>query len=243
MPYIRERCEAGGTVEIRKYYAPRFGVKGEKRMKRSKPSEETVRKANLRRAEKELRLLMNTNFDKSSWSITLTFKIQPTLEHLKESVTKYVRKLRDIAKRKKATLKYIYVYGIGKKRRHAHMIVSGLPADVIADAWTEGHMSQTKIYTENLRELASYFIKNAENSREIMKKEGIKPGRRWNASRNLEKPKIKKEIIKANVFKTDINVPKGYYIDKDTVFEGISDFTGLPFFEYTLIKMEEARCG
>lgn len=76
-----------------------------------------------------------------------------------------------------------------------------------------------------------------------MKKEGIKPGRRWNASRNLDKPKIEKRIIKANTFKTDINVPKGYYIDKDTIFEGISDFTGLPFFEYTLIKMEEARCG
>jgi hypothetical protein len=75
-----------------------------------------------------------------------------------------------------------------------------------------------------------------------MEKKGLRPGRRWNASRNLKKPKATKKIIQANEYKPEAAARKGYYVDKESVFEGLSAFTGLAFFEYTLIK-EGARCG
>lgn len=236
---------AGNTIEIRKYFSPRIGVKGEIRMKRVKPTPESVRKANYRKAERELRQLMNTNFDKRSWSLTLTFSRSPSLEELQKEIARYTRKLRSIARKKNTEVKYIYVLGIGKKARHAHMIVSGLTAEELSDAWTAGHVRQTKIYSENLRELASYFMKNAENSRKRLIEEGLKPGRRYNGSRNLKKPKVTYRIIKANVFKTDINIrePEGYYLEKDSVYKGISGFTGLPVFEYTFLRLEGEECG
>jgi hypothetical protein len=58
----------------------------------------------------------------------------------------------------------------------------------------------------------------------------------------LKKPKATKKIIQANEYKPEAAARKGYYIDKESVFEGLSAFTGLGFFEYTLIK-EGARCG
>ncbi len=246
MPYIKETCIAGNTIEVRKYYSPRYGVKGEKRKKRLKPTEESVKRANVRKAETDLRRLMNHNFDKKAWSVTLTFRRQPSLEELQKAVARFTRKLRTIAKRnqekntkkEQSEMKYIYVLGIGPRRRHAHMLITGLTAEEISDAWEEGHMSHQRVYSDNLRDLASYYIKNAEESRKHLIEAGLSPGRRWNGSRNLIKPEPQKEVIKANSYKTDIRCPKGYYIDKDTIYEGVSSFTGLEFFEYTLIRME-----
>lgn len=244
MPYIRERCVAGNTIEIRKYFSPRIGVKGEIRMKRVKPTPESVKKANIRKAERELRQLMNANFDKRSWSLTLTFSQAPSLEELQKEVARYTRRLRSIAKKKKTEVKYIYVFGIGKKAKHIHMIVSGLTAEELSEAWTAGHVNQTKIYSENLRDLANYFMKNAENSRKRLIEAGLKPGRRYNGSRNLKKPKVTHRVIKANTFRTEIREPKGYYLEKDSVYQGISGFTGLPVFEYTFLKLEGTEgCG
>lgn len=243
MPYVLETCKAGRTVEYRKYYAPRLEGKKGPRMPKAKPTEETIRKANRRKSERELRRLMNNNFDMKAWHVTLTFRESPSIQDLQKELARYTRRLRILAKRKNTEIKYIYVIGIGVRARHAHMIVSGLPAEDISDAWKAGHARMIKIYTENLRELAAYFMENAENSQKVMKDQGMKPGRKWNGSRNLVKPKPKKRIIDAKTYRTDPPEKKGFYIDKESVYEGISGFTGLPFLEYTYIKIEEARCG
>lgn len=269
MPYILEECKAGNTIEIRKYYTPRINVKGAKRLKNQKPTKEAMKKVNYRKAERELRRLMNHNFDKTARHITVTFDSPPTLEELQEAVTKYIRKLRDISaknNKKKSTkrvqngkhakngkkrkntkkvqseLKYIYVLGAGPVRRHAHILIQGLSTEEIEEAWTLGHVRVQRVYSDDLRKLASYFMRNAEDTREEMEKKGLRPGRRWNASRNLKKPKATKKIIQANEYKPEAAARKGYYVDKESVFEGLSAFTGLAFFEYTLIK-EGARCG
>lgn len=248
MPYVRERCVAGRTIEIRKYYTPRINVKGEKRIKKIHPTPEAMEKVNLRKAERDLRRLMNHNFDKTARNVTLTFRKdnQPSLEELQEAVTKFIRKLRSIERKKnknekntkkvQSALKYIYVLGAGPMRRHIHILIQGLTAEEIEGAWTEGHVNSTKVYSDNLSQLAAYYIKNSEDTRKTFQKNGLKIPRRWNASRNLKKPKPTKKIIAANKYKTEPRAQKGYRIDKDSIFEGISLFTGLPFFEYTMIR-------
>lgn len=270
MPYVLEECKAGNTIEVRKYYTPRINVKGGSRIKNLKPTKETMEKVNYRKAERELRRLMNHNFDKSARHVTLTFENPPTLEELPGIVAKYLRKLRDISIRKRkckdisntekntkkiqskrkrkntkkvqSELKYIYVLGAGPVRRHAHILIQGLTAEEIEDAWTYGHVRVQRVYSDDLRKLASYFMRNAEDTRTEQKKAELRPGRRWNASRNLKKPVAKKKIIKANEYRAEATPRKGYRVDEDTIFEGTSIFTGLAFFEYTLIR-EGARCG
>ena len=242
MPYIKETCVAGKTLEVRKYYSPEYKGKGGIRMPRAKPTEDAVKKANRRKAERDLRRLMNHNFNLKSWFITLTFKTSPSIEELQSALVKFTRRLRILASRIETELKYIYVLGLGVRARHVHMIVSGLPPEQIADAWKSGHVNFQKIYTENLSKLAEYFIKNAENSQKILKENGLKPGRKWNGSRNLKKPEARRKIISASQYRKDPPEKKGYYIDKESIYEGISGFTGLPFLEYTYIR-QEARCG
>ena len=53
MPYIEERCKAGRTVEVVKYYSYHYGkhwVRGEYKA----PSKEAVKKANKKQAVKKL---------------------------------------------------------------------------------------------------------------------------------------------------------------------------------------------
>jgi hypothetical protein len=269
MPYILEECKAGNTIEIRKYYTPRINAKGGSRIKNLKPTKEAMKKVNYRKAERELRRLMNHNFTKQARHITLTFDSPPTLQELQTAVTKYIRKLRDISvkinkekstkkvqkqkhvknsKKRKNTkkvqseLKYIYVLGAGPVRRHAHILIQGLSTEELEDAWSYGHVNVQRCYSDDLRKLAAYFMRNAEDTRNEMEKAGLRPGRRWNASRNLKKPKAKKKIIQANEYRAEAIERKGYYVDKESVFEGISAFTGLAFYEYTLIR-EGPRCG
>ena len=62
MPYMKETCVAGKTIEIRKYYNFHTPPPGENRGIREKPTPERIKKANLRKAETDLRRLMNANF-------------------------------------------------------------------------------------------------------------------------------------------------------------------------------------
>ena len=66
--------------------------------------------------------------------------------------------------------------------------------------------------------------------------------RRWNSSKNLEKPKVKTEILKPSEWRDYIQPPKGYYVETDSIVESVSD-EGYPYRFYRLIKIEEVTRG
>ena len=73
MPYIKERCKAGDTIEISKTYSTRYGKKYIQRRKNVNKTLEAVKKVNQRNAEKKLRRLINANFKKSDLHMVLTY--------------------------------------------------------------------------------------------------------------------------------------------------------------------------
>ena len=83
------------------------------------------------------------------------------------------------------------------------------------------------------RDLANYLIKQTSKSKELQ-------GKRWNSSRNLVIPEPEKTVIsEAEWFRSVPTIPKeykDYYIEKNSVWKGISDETGLGYFKYTLIR-------
>ena len=54
--------------------------------------------------------------------------------------------------------------------------------------------------------------------------------------KNLDKPKVESKTIKATEWRKEIKVPQGYYLDKDSVYEGINNY-GYPFRTYRLIRL------
>ena len=239
MPYIKETCVAGDTIEVCKYYTYRVNVKGEKRAKKEKQTSEAQKKVNQRKAEKELRRLMAANYKNGDVVVRLDFFRRPGWsEEMQPLIEKAIRKLRSAYRRAGKQLKYIYVKEVGPRgSRHIHMILNREEMDVLsllAKCWPHGGIHVDPWTTgPNFQKLAAYFIKYALKTEET---EGKLIGKRWYPSRNLKKPSVRKEVIRSNRFREQVAEKEGYTLEKDSVYSGVSDLTGYRYFSYTLIR-------
>ena len=244
MPYLKEICVAGNTIEISKYYTPRHHTKGEKRSPKEKKSSEAQQRVNQRKAVKELRRLMNTNFKDGDLLVRLDFYKYPVNDskEMQQCIVKAIRKLRTLFKKNNRPMKYIYVKELGPRgSRHIHMVISKCSLDDLQEAWSCGGIHVDPLYSDGqYAKIAEYFIKYAAKTE---KTEGELIGKRWYASRNLVKPKVTKKVISAKHFKREARERKGYYIDKDSIRSGISELTGYEYFSYTLIKTDKNGGG
>lgn len=243
MPYIEETCVAGKTFEVCKYYTYRYNAKGEKRSKKEKPTSDAQKKVNQRKADKELRRLMNANFKDGDSLVRLDFfkECYPLgSDEMQEIMKKFIRKLRTEFRKQGRELRYIYVKEIGKRGgRHIHIIMSKVDTDTLRKCWPYGGIHLDPLISGGqYANIASYFIKYAVKTEEA---EGKLIGKRWYASRNLERPEPKKRVISAGMFRKSFKKMDGYNLDKESVREGISDITGYEYFSYTLIKTDNER--
>ena len=245
MPYIEEVCVAGNTIEVNKYYSYRYHCKGEKRGAKIKLTSEAQKRVNQRKAAKELRRLMNANFVDGDLLIRLDF----FREHFPDGSKKmqgmmqaFIRKLRAEFKKLGRELKYIYVKEVGPRGgRHVHMIMSKCDTDILRRCWPHGGIHVDPLISNGqYRKIADYFIKYAAKTEET---EGKIIGKRWNPSKNLVRPVISKRVVSANTFRKKVKVKPGYYLEKDTLREGVSELTGFEYFSYTLIKADQQMRG
>lgn len=234
---------AGKTIEIDRYHINYF-PKGPRRKKKEE-SPERIKKANLRKRTDRLRQLMNANFnDKEFWSMTLTYKTgeEPkTIRQVRNDASDFVSRLRKTAALFGTELKFIYVIGAGKHRRHVHITVNALPdMAIFRGCWTHGHVSMTQLYSDGqYRDLADYYIKNAMETKEQEQALGEKPGRMYSCSQNLKQPVVEKHIIPGRLKDEPKTIP-GYYLEKGSVYRGITSM-GFPLIRYTLIRERHER--
>ncbi len=239
MPYMKEVCVAGDIIEVCKYHSPRAHARGEKREKKQELTSEAQKKVNLRMAEKELRRIMNANFKVGDVLARLDFYRRPSGSvEMQKLISKAVRKMREEYRRAGKELKYIYVKEVGPRGgRHIHILISRQDMDVLGileRCWPHGGIHVDPWRTgPNFAKAAAYFIKYSARTEET---EGKLIGKRWNPSRNLKKPRIRKWIIRSNRFREVVREKKGYYLEKDSVQSGISEYTGFRYFSYTLIR-------
>ena len=238
MPYIKEICKAGRTIEIRVYYSARNHPKGEKRAEKTKETTEGQKKVNEKKAERELRRLLNENFEDGDYLVRLDFckmHFPKGSEQMQEYMRNFLKKMRTEFAKTEEKMKYVYVKEVGPRGgRHVHMVMNKCDTDVLRKCWTYGGIHIDPLNSNGqYRRIASYFIKYASRTEET---EGRMVGKRWNPSRGLRRPKVVKKTILRNRFPKNPKERKGYYLDKDSVVSGISDYTGYEYFTYTLIK-------
>lgn len=247
MSYIEKVVIAGKTVDVSRYYSIRTGgVPEGKRRRKLDPTPERIEKANMRHRTDKLRQLMNANFnDNDFWSMTLTYRSGEEPESIRQvrtDASDFVKRLRKCAALFESELKFIYVIGAGKHRRHIHITVNALPdMAIFAGCWQHGHVSMTRLYSDGqYRDLADYYIKNAKETKEQEFEKGEKPGQMYVCSRNLTKPKVTTRVITAKTFREDPQTKKGYYVEKESVWNGFT-LTGFPMLRFTLIKEKDER--
>ncbi len=245
MPYIEEICVAGKTIEVSKYYSYRHHTKGERRQTRGKPSSEAQKRINFRKAAKELRRIMNTNFRDGDMLIRLDFfrsKFSGGSKEMQKLMEKFIRKLRAEMRKQGTELKYIYVKEIGPRGgRHVHMMMNKCDTDILRKCWPHGGIHVDPLISDGqYRKIAEYFIKYSAKTEET---EGKLIGKRWYPSKNLERPKVKKRIISAHSFRRQVKQVDGYFLEKDSLHFGISEETGFEYFSYTLIRADQQLRG
>lgn len=271
MAYKQKTIYAGRTMEIERYHDLRaFRGTGETRARRMKPTPEAKEKQNRKMAERKLRRIMNANFTNDSWYLTMDCIREEgqqylTPEEMHDLLSRFQRKLRAEYRRRGADLRYVSVMAIGtRSARHFHLVLSELPGvaykamrELIQGTWdsvylTAGRKKRSFIHLENLYgenygQLAAYFIKQSETTKQANGGDGI--GRRWNSSKNLKKPVVKvKEILSAKEFRRSVKAPKGWHLDEEytEISADFPDYDGPEFIRYILIRDgsggEEPEC-
>lgn len=241
MPYVKEKCRAGKTVEYRYYYTYRHNDGGGRRREKTRPTPEAQQKINQRKMERECTRLLNANFQPEDLYVTYTYRKEARPKdgtQMRRQVKTLLEQLRRICKRNGSELKYIWSAEVGKKgAAHIHMVLSGkISAREIQRIWTHGYIRVTPLdYSGQYRRLAEYLVKYAKKTQEAT---GRPIGHHYNPSRNLRRPKPEKSVIfgRRRIPET-IPVPKGWYLDKDTEKRGINA-DGYEYLSYVLVQID-----
>lgn len=239
MPYKQEICKAGKTKQFTFYYSVRADQKGGSRRAKENKTSEAQKKVNSRQAIKKLTWILNENFDGTSLYVTWSYekdKRPAEKGQLRSDAEKLLRKLRQIYKKDGKELKYVWVAERGERgAAHIHMVVNEIEARKLKDCWDKGWITIKPMDDSGqYAKLASYFVKYSEKT---MKTEEGFGGRRYNSSKNLKIPEPEKKTVSSrNAYSHNIQIPSGWYLDRDSVAEAWHEVTGFMYFTYTLIK-------
>lgn len=248
MGYYKTTVEAGATIEVTKSYTKRVGAYI--RDRKEKPTPEEMEKVNRANAERTLRLKINANFGPDDPFVTLTYRKdeRPDPERAMVEIRKLIGGLRKGYKKMGTDLKWVCVTEYGNRAIHHHLLVNHVAgADVskmVRALWKFGRPDFKYLDdTGQYKDLAAYLIKETAKS---CGEDGGARKQRYSCSRNLVMPVPKTEIIrKAKAWLAEPKPKKGYYIDKDTIYNGVDPFTGMAYQRYTMVRLPGwgAGCG
>lgn len=217
-------------LEVYEYHSARYGAPGMKREKKKKPTPEQVKALNQRNRVRDIRHLIRMNFDEHDLWITLTYKKDerpPNMEAAKKEAALFRKRLKRAYDKAGIPMKWIQKTEIGKKGAvHHHMLLNRITDldKTLAQKWKHGRVHITMLYKEGgFEKLAEY----------IGKQEGAEHD--YSRSRNLKKPKKKKETMRRLTFDR-MPKKKGYEIEKGSMVEGISPM-GWPFRQYRMNRV------
>lgn len=237
MPYMKMTCRAGKTKEIAKYYTYWLQPRGRKREPKRNPTTEQQKRINDRHLARRLTRLLNANFDETCWYLTFSYREESRpkdKEELHRQEQKLLRELRKAYKKAGLVFRYVWTAEVGKRgAAHIHMVVSAIDARLLREVWKHGWINIKPLDSSGqYRRLAEYFIKYFQKTRgtdsQLQKKA-------YNPSKNLVRPAVHIKKMRGSRFSREIRVPAGWYLDKDSLREGVNA-DGYEFLYYTLIK-------
>lgn len=237
MPYIKQTCKAGKTKEFSFYYSTTYDKKGGSRKKKQNKTKEAQKKVNDRQAERRLTRILNANFDGSCDYITFSYAEdkRPTKEQLRKDIDHLLRDMRKLYRKEGQEMKYVWVPEIGERgATHIHITVNSIDHRKLKQLWDKGWISIKPMDDSGqYRRLANYFMKY---SAKTMKTTNGLMGKRYASSKNLIIPEPEKHPIRSrNAYNHKIDIPSGWYLDKDSIKEAWHEVTGYMYFTYTLI--------
>lgn len=182
---------------------------------------------------RDIRHLIRMNFTEDDYWITLTYKREerpPDMKSAKHEAELFRKRLKRAFDAAGIPMKWMQKTEIGKKGAvHHHMILNRIDGldKILAQKWKKGRVHFQLLYKDG------DFVKLAEY---VGKQEGKFYD--FTRSRNLIRPKKKKETMHAKTFGREPK-KKGYELEKGSLFEGINPM-GWPYRRYSMRKLQRA---
>ncbi len=236
--FKRRRYRFPNAIEVEEYHSAKYGAPGQKRLPKKKPTPEQIEKQNQRNKEKRCRRKLRAHFDINDYFVTVTYERgqrPANMEEAKRDLRTMIRKLRKEYRSRDQPLRWIMNIECGTRGAwHAHIVINRIPdLDVILRKyWKKGKIVHQLLYDKGeFRELAEYITKTPQTDTRLKESS-------YSTSRNLPIPAPKETIVKSRSFGR-VRIPKNFYLDKDTIHEGINPVTGYPYRQYTLLRRRE----
>lgn len=233
---VRRRHRAGDIIEVQEFHDGRYGAPGQPRRKKNKVTPEDMERVNAWLRERMCWRKLINHFEVHDLFVTLTYRRGERPAGMEEAKRHFAAFLTRLRRRyKKAGVVMIWIRNIEVGTRggwHIHLVLKRIPdLDVhVAECWEKGKAVIQLIYQKgNMKQLAAYLTKTPATDPRL------KETHYW-TSRNLPVPEPEKKIIKGWKLSDAIRVPKGYELDKDSLFEGINPF-GFGFRMYLLVRI------
>lgn len=244
-------------------YAGNYGAKGEKRKKKSKQTPEQIIRQNQYNREVRCRRLLRANFLPGDFWVTLKYRrgTRKTPEQLAKDKKKFQDCLREEYRKRGGVLRWVCRMEIGKRGGlHIHYVINRLTGRVDTDllirrAWERvtaaGSIDYTTIREQGgCEELAKYLVKQAgdeiKGQMELFDENGKKKLSSVSSSRNLVRPVPERKKYAhwtmRRILKDGPKPTPGYYIDPDSIVQGVNRFTGLSYYKYTEVRLHPLDC-
>ena len=241
--YVRNEYDLGRVIQVEHYYPGNYGAPGKPRAPKKKRTPEDIERQNRTNREKKIQRLILANFKEGDWHLILKYKPSErpdTYEDAQKILKTFLDKVRKEYKKKGYQLKYIAVTERGKKGQalHHHIVIENIntpelsTVELIKKMWP-GFKTWIDLYEDgNFENLAQYIVK-------IETKEEQEKGKAtYSRSRNLKIPKPKRKKLMRKRWPEDPKPKKGYFIIKDSVYNGINPVTQYPYQHYTMQRID-----
>ena len=241
MAYMKKIYRFANAIEVQEYHSGRYGAPGMGRQKKQKPTPEQIKKKNQRHKTDVCRRKLRSHFDANDMYITLTYARDarpPDMERAKEDFNRLIRKLRKEYRDLGHELKWIRNIEVGTRGAwHIHMVISRIrDADILVQRlWNHGAVHIQLLNTDGeFRKLAEYMTKTPLTDPRLKEAN-------YSTSRNLPIPEPEKKVMAGKTWKQKPRIPEGWYLDKESFWEGINPVTGYPSRHYSLLRYHR-RC-
>lgn len=239
---VRYRHRGGDFVEVLEYHDGRYGAPGEPRKEKRKATPEEIEKVNQWNRERTcLRKLLN-HFRERDYFVTLTYRKEERPEDMEEAKREWKRFCDRLRRRyRKAGVEMLWIRNIEvgtKGAWHIHCVLKRIQdLDVfLTECWTKGKVIIQLIYQRgNMKDLAAYLTKTPKTDKRL------REAHYW-TSRNLPVPEPKKKVIRGWKLEDAVRVPGGYYLDKESLREGVSPY-GHRYRTYLLVRLKPKHSG
>lgn len=231
--YKQTKYRLRDAIEIEEYHDGQYGAPGQKRQKKTKPTKIQMAMKNQKNKENTARRKLRMHFRVEDYFTRLSYRIDerpPDMDAAKDDFSKFIRKVRTEYKKRGCELKWIRNIEVGTKNAwHVHIVVNRIPDTdlILSRAWKHGAIHNQLIYDQGFVKLAAYITKSPLTDTRLRESS-------YSASKNLPIPEPERKVIRWKEFHK-IRPPKGYYLDKETYFEGINAM-GYKYRTYTFLR-------